>query len=464
MFTRRTSRPFRLALATATAVSLTGGGLLALSGTATAAPAKYADDFNGDGYRDYAQASLGGSFTVTYGTATGPGTVTKTFTQNSSGIPGTAGDAGGYADTFGEDLAAADLNQDGYADLAVTDFTEKVSGKVSSGAVTIMWGAKSGLGSKATRLPVGAVAYRGFGKAVETGDFNGDGKADLAVVDAIGTAYIFRGGFSKTGTTGKVTKHHLPAGSPDILEPTGLVAGKVTKDKATDLYVLGQGYRNNKMTQDAWFLRGGSTVKPAAKVTPINNTAPDYSPTGVIADFDKNGYGDLAVSDTRYNNGAGSVVVVRGGTSGPTTKYRLTQSTSGVATAATKNDGFGGTLSAGDTNRDGYPDLAVSSEEEKVGSVVSAGGVHILRGGSKGLTGAGSQWFTRATAGVPGDPAKYERFGMDIRLRDTDRDGDADLLIGDDAYQPTSLLLPGGPSGITTATVRELPVWPSFPQ
>ncbi|MEU1707452.1 VCBS repeat-containing protein [Streptomyces sp. NPDC005706] len=464
MFTPRMPRPLRLALATATAVSLTGGGLLALSSPAAAAAAKYADDFNGDGYRDYAQASYGGSFTVTYGTATGPGTVTKTFTQSSTGVPGTAGDAGGYADAFGEDLAAADLNADGYADLAVADFTEKVSDKIDSGAVTIMWGAASGLGTKATRLPVAAVKRRGFGKGVETGDFNGDGKPDLAVIDSLNTAYVFRGGFSKTGTTGTVTKHRLPLSSPDILEPSGLVAGKVTNDKATDLYVLGQGYRDDKMTLDAWFLRGGSTVKPASKVTPINNTSPDYSPAGVIADFDKNGYGDLAVGDTRYNSGAGSVVVVRGGTSGPTTKYRLTQSTSGVATAATKDDGFGGTLSAGDTNRDGYPDLAVSSEEEKVGTVASAGGVHILRGGRAGLTGAGSQWFTRATAGVPGSPTQWERFGMNLRLRDTDRDGDADLVIGDNDYEQTSLLLRGGPTGITTTAVTKLGVWPTFPQ
>ncbi|WP_327232756.1 VCBS repeat-containing protein [Streptomyces sp. NBC_01317] len=464
MFTHRMSRPFRLALATAAVLSLTGGGLLALAGTAAAAPAKYADDFNGDGYRDYAEASLGGSFAVTYGTATGPGTVRKTFTQNSPNIPGAAGDAGGTGDAFGDDLAATDLDRDGYADLAVTDFTEKVSGKTGSGAVVIMWGAKSGLGAKATRLPVGAVTHRGFGKAVETGDFDGDGKPDLAVVDSLDTAYIFRGGFSKTGTTGKVTKHKLPLSSPDVLEPTGLVAGQVTKDKATDLYVLGQGYRKDKMTQDAWFLRGGTTVKPAAKVTPINNTAPDYSPTGVIADFDKNGYGDLAVSDTAHNKGAGSVVVVRGGASGPTTTYRLTQSTAGVATGATKNDGFGAALSAGDTNRDGYPDLAVNSAEEKVGSAAAAGGVHLLRGGKKGLTGTGSQWFTRSTAGVPGSPTADERFGLNLRLRDTDRDGDADLLIGDKDYEQTSLLLPGGAAGITTTAVTKLGVWPSFPQ
>ncbi|GAA3792830.1 FG-GAP and VCBS repeat-containing protein [Streptomyces phyllanthi] len=459
MFTRRN---LRLTLATATAVSLTGGLLTFSVGVADAAtPAKYADDFNGDGYRDYAVTG-DGAFTVTYGTATGPGTESATFTQRSPGVPGTAGDAGGFVDTFGEDLAAADLNRDGYADLAVADRSEKVSGKVASGAVTIMWGAKTGLGSKATRLPVKAKSHQGFGNELETGDFNGDGKADLAVADGIDTVRIYRGGFSQSGTTGQVTKHTPSPNVTDVLEPTGLVAGKVTKDKATDLYVLGQGYRNDKMTQDAWFLRGGSTVK-SGKLTKINNSSPDYDPTGVIADFDKNGYGDLAVSDTPYNKGAGSVVVVRGGASGPTTTYRLTQATSGVATAATKHDSFGADLSAGETNGDGYPDLAVGVPEEKVGSAETAGGVHILRGGPRGVTGTGSQWFTRATAGVPGSPKEMEMFGLAVRLRDLDGDGDRDLLAAGDNDE-LSLLFPAGASGITTGSVTELGLRPSFPQ
>ena len=63
-----------------------------------ATQAQYADDYNGDGYRDYAFGDGGDSVTVTYGTATGPGTTSKRFTQNSAGIPGTSGDAGGYVD------------------------------------------------------------------------------------------------------------------------------------------------------------------------------------------------------------------------------------------------------------------------------------------------------------------------------------------------------------------------------
>lgn len=194
-----------------------------------ATPAKYADDCNGDGYRDYAFGDGGDSVTVIYGTATGSGTKSKRFTQNSAGIPGTSGDAGGYADGFGGSLANADLNRDGY--------------------------------------------------------------------------------------------------------------------------------------------------------------------------------GDLAVSDIRHSKNVGSVVILRGNSTGPMSTYsRLTQATSGVATNPTTGDGFGYSLSAGDTNRDGYPDLAVSAVSEKVGSVADAGGVHVLRGSRNGLTGAGSKWFTRATAGVRGTP------------------------------------------------------------
>ena len=455
------TKTHRLVLATATAASLTGGLLTLAVGPASAAtPAKYADDFNGDGYRDYAVGDSG-SVTVTYGTAADPGTKVKTFNQNSAGIPGTAGDAGGFADGFGESLANADFNRDGYADLAVGDHSEKVSGKAAAGAVTIVWGSASGLGSKASRISVTPRTYYGFGDALATGDFNGDGKVDLAVTDGTKTLYIYRGGFSTSGTTGKVTKHVPSASLADVFEPTGLVAGKVTKDKATDLYVLGQGYKNDRMTQAAWFLRGGSTVK-SGKFTTYDSSSPDYSPTGVVADFDKNGYGDLAVSDTPYNKGAGSVVVMRGGATGPTTDYRLSQSTSGVVSAPAKGDSFGTALSVGDTNRDGYPDLAVSASEEKVGSAAGAGGVHVLRGGRSGLTGKSSQWFSRATAGVPGSPAESGLFGLHVRLRDLDRDGDADLLISDN--NDPSVLLLAGPTGITTAGATEPALRADFPQ
>ncbi|MFI6246986.1 FG-GAP and VCBS repeat-containing protein [Streptomyces sp. NPDC051016] len=456
---RRTT--FRSALTTTAVAVFTATPTLVLPAAASAAtPAKYTDDFNGDGYRDYVTGGSG-SFAVTYGTADGPGTTTKTFTQNSPGIPGTAG---GNTDAFGESLATADFNRDGYADLAVADKTEKAGSKAEAGVVVIVWGSKSGLASSATRLPLKSPhADYEFGWSIAAGDFNGDGKPDLAVAD-VERVYVYRGGFTKAGGTGKVTQHSPKPNVAQVFEPTGLVAGKVTKDKATDLYVLGQGEKNGHMTQAAWFLKGGSTLKPGTFTT-YDRTSPDWQPAGVIADFDKNGYGDLAVSDIPYNDHAGSVVVLRGGTNGAASSYRLTQSTTGIATSAAKDEQFGHSVSAGDTNRDGYPDLAVGVPYEKVGSVKEAGGVHVLRGGRKGLSGTGSQWFTRATAGVLGDPVSYGSFGIHVRLRDVNRDGYADLLVSDQSENyDTSVLLPAGTKGASTTGTRELAVRADFPQ
>ncbi|MFF8958214.1 FG-GAP and VCBS repeat-containing protein [Streptomyces sp. NPDC014894] len=450
----------RLVVATAAAVAMTGGLLSLTAGTAAAAPAKHADDFNGDGHRDFATGTWG-SFTVTYGTAKGPGTKTKTFTQNSPGIPGSAGNTGGYRDAFGATLAPADFNRDGYADLAVGDRTEAVGDAYEQGAITIVWGSKSGLGSSASRIPVmkGYTPER-LGTALAAGDFTGDGKVDLAVSDNI-TTYIYRGGFSKSGGTGKITRHS-PSNGYDFIEPTKLVAGKVNKDKTTDLYVLGDSFLEGvgQHTQAAWYLRGGS-LAPGA-LTHYNQKSTFYDADGVIADFDKDGYGDLAVGDRPRDGNAGSLAVLRGGANGPVSTRHINQATDGVATGVTAGDDFGLKVSAGDTNRDGYPDLAISAPGEKVGAATAAGGVHILRGGKKGLTGAGSQWFTRQTAGVPGSAAKNARFGQEIRLRDLDRDGDADLLISDSGKK--SVLLSGGSGGITTRSAREISLRATFPQ
>ncbi|CAL9663281.1 FG-GAP repeat protein [Streptomyces sp. Tu 3180] len=76
--------PLRTILAAATAVALTGGLLTLAAVPVTAATAKYADDFNGDGYRDLvttaSSATVGGvksagAVIVSYGSASAHPTV-----------------------------------------------------------------------------------------------------------------------------------------------------------------------------------------------------------------------------------------------------------------------------------------------------------------------------------------------------------------------------------------------------
>lgn len=413
---------------------------LLLAVPASAAPAAHGDDFDGDGYRDYATASYesdGGGIRVTFGTATGPGTRTQYIDQSSAGVPG----ADEADDMFGEIRAAADLDGDGYGDLVVAARGEDVSGREDQGAVTVLWGSAKGL-KGGTTLPDKAPkqSYGYMGDDLATGDFNGDGKQDLAVVNA-GKTYVYRGPITRSGTTGSVT----------TLDRTGfdsvhLIAGKVDRDSRTDLVIIGDAFSGSRQTADAWFVKGGKTLTPGTSLQV--NSGTEGGGDGVIADFDKDGYGDVAVGTPGWSGYKGRVTLWYGTSTGPSTSARITQSTSGVAGTPEHDDSFGASVSAGDVNGDGYQHLAVGVYGEKVGDAEYAGGVHVLRGGASGVTGKNSQWFARNSPGVPGALTSDESFGSAVRLRDTDGNGHADLWV-EGMYG--GLRLPGTASGITTA-------------
>ncbi|KUL63810.1 MULTISPECIES: FG-GAP and VCBS repeat-containing protein [unclassified Streptomyces] len=441
-------------LTTATFTTLLVVGLtpLALPATAaSAAPAKHGDDFNGDGYRDYAYESFsargGGGVTVVFGTAAGPGSTQQRLTQASPGVPG----ADEADDMFGRVRAAADFDGDGYGDLAVAATGEKGSRGAGQGAVTILWGSSSGL-SKGTTLPnKNPDRYHAMGSDLATGDFNGDGKQDLAVINGSMT-YVYRGPLKRSGTTGAVTK--LDKSTP--FYASALISGKVNGDKKTDLAIIGDVVTPENLGSDAWFIKGGANSLTPGKTLHLesesgNGGSAERGGDGVIADFDKDGYGDIAVGTSLYSKHKGRVSVWYGSSGGPSRSSRLTQSTSGVAGSPENNDSFGASVSAGDVNGDGYADLAVGVPTEAIDGKNNAGGVHVFKGRASGLSGTGSQWFARNTSGVPGPLRADDQFGDLVRLRDTDGDGTADLHVS----AAGSLRLLGSPSGITTTGATE---------
>ncbi|MFI2722566.1 FG-GAP-like repeat-containing protein [Streptomyces collinus] len=439
------TRRILMALAVTATVAVTAGLLTAT--TAAAAAAKHVDDFNGDGYRDLVIGSGGatvggakqaGAVIVVWGSAAGLDTGRKTVvSQNSPGIPGAAE----TNDWFGTDITTRDLNSDGFADVIATAPGED-DGEYH-GVFTVLWGSASGLTSgSAYRNP--KYKDEGFAKDIAVGDFNADGKQDVVSVDDNHIWYL-RGPFTKSGSRGTATNFDPIDG--ENISPDLVVAGKVTADGTADFAVLGYDWDTD--SNRVWFYKGGSTGPTKTKKVSLPASASLMEASAVIADYDRNGYGDLTVGAPRAGTG-GAVYLLPGTSSGPSgSAKKITQSTSGVPGGPEFGDSFGSDVSASDANGDGRPDLAVGVKGEVLGdSLFYAGGVTVLRGGSSGITGTGARWYDYATAGVAGEPTEEGRLGASVQLRDFTRDARAELVAA--APEVGRLyLLPGTASGPT---------------
>src|SRR5918994_1474649 len=194
---------------------------------------------------------------------------------------------------------------------------------------------------------------------------------------------------------------------------------------------------------------GMATASPAVAQPTAGN------PTDVAADFNRDGFADLAVGGPGQNDIHGGVNVLYGSAGGLTTAggRLLTK----VGSAPEEQDWFGWALAAGDFNHDGFADLAVGAPFETVGGAFAAGAVNVLYGSAGGLTASGGRLFTQ----VAGNPEVGDQFGSTLAAGDFNQDGFADLAAGapledvgtvDDAGAFSTLY--GSTSGLTTSGGR----------
>jgi hypothetical protein len=422
-----------------TAAALLTAGLapLALAGPASAAPSGFQGDFNGDGYRDVAIAApaatvsgkeWAGQVAVVYGTATGLDPAKRTvISQNTAGIPGEAE----RGDEFGDQVAAADLNRDGYSDLVIGAAQEQAGSMVDAGTVVIVWGSASGLSGGTTVKNPHPLYGSYFGLGIAAADFTGDGKPDLAISaqgDSGTPTYrirLIRGPFTKAGSTGTVSSY-----SPGIDKPD-LTAGRVSGDTKADLVVTGQKPNGDELATAVYYQGTSTGLTKAATLRPAT--------TAAIGDLDKDGHGDIVLGNPAEPDNepsastGGKIHVVYGTASGPSSTRRvtLTQNTAGVPDASEYGDDFGEALAVGDFDKNGYADLAVGAPGESWGDdmnyLPSAGAITLLRGSASGLTTTGAVQLTQDTPGVPGSLEGLDNFGSNLLASDVTHDGRADL-------------------------------------
>ncbi|MBZ5535728.1 MAG: FG-GAP-like repeat-containing protein, partial [Acidobacteriia bacterium] len=172
-------------------------------------------------------------------------------------------------------VQVGDFNLDGGADLAIT------AARGSFGGVTVLLGRGDGTFQGTASYPLGATPY-----ALAVGDFSGDGKADLAAADFQSeNVSIF---LSKGNGT-----FQDPANYPVGSGPHSITVGDFNGDGRLDLAVVDTGSNNVSI-----LLGNGDGTFQA----PVNYPAGAGPNTVVVGDFNSDGVLDLAVTDSDSNS------------------------------------------------------------------------------------------------------------------------------------------------------------------
>ena len=332
-------------------------------------------DFNGDGKLDLAVANAGSNtVSVLLGNGTG------TFQAQTTYAVGVDPDS----------VAVGDFNGDGKTDLAVANWS---SG--SSGTVSILLGNGDGTFQAQTTSAVGGGPY-----PVAVGDFNGDGKVDMAVANTVSnTVSVLLGNGNGTFQT----RVQYAVGS----DPISVAVGDFNGDGKTDLAVANAGSNSVSVLLG----NGNGTFQ-----TQVQYAVGSDPESVAVGDFNGDGKPDLAVA-----NEEGTTVSILLGNGNGTFQAQTTY-TAGFEP---------GSVAVGDFNGDGKIDLVVTNAD-----------ISILLGNGNGTF----QAQTDYAAGTGGP--------FSVTVGDFNGDGKPDLAMANVNGGTVSILLgtPVQPEASVTVT------------
>lgn len=261
----------------------------------TGASVMVAGDFDANGKTDLAVSATSGTTKIYSGNGDGSFSSLWTISQAASA------------------LALADLNHDSFPELVLTSGT----------TMYVYAGNSYGQYMTATNYTLGNTAT-----AVATGDFNGDGYPDLAVLESgtPGTVNLYLTAADNSGALSTPVSYTVGN------TPVSIVSGDFDGDGVLDLAVLNQGDQTVQLLSGA----GDGSFTSKASYTVTGSTP--YAIAG--GDFNGDGKLDLSVADAGtsaitllINDGAGNLGTTASYATGTT-------ALSGLAVADLNNDGI----------------------------------------------------------------------------------------------------------------------------
>ena len=293
-------------------------------------------------------------------------------------------------------IVTGDFNSDGRTDLATADS--------NSNNVSILIGNGTGNFTPGASVTTTGMAPR----AITTGDFNGDGNTDLATANAASSITVLTG----NGAGG------FTAGPGGLIGPGAfsIVTGDFNGDGNTDLATTSSNTSTVRVSigDGAGNFTAGATV--ASVPSPISVTPGDFNSDGVT---------DLATASTTSS----SVFLLTGDGAGGFT-----------AVQAASTGSFPWSVTTGDFNDDGNPDLATSNFNANTISVLTGNGA----GGFSPVVNAA------ATGAAP----------RGITVGDFNGDGDTDLATANSSSNNASVLTGDGAGGFTSAIAGSTGAFP----